>query len=395
MAATESAVAEATATIAQLATIDVSDPTSHSDIIRKCNSVASALQHPGALALQAIASAADFPALVVLNDLGVFQKLAEGPLTAIQLAEKCGADRWLIVRLLRVATAAGMIQETGPESYAATPTSNILAIPSFAAGISLSHLSAKIIYSLRTYFKETQYRNPRNYLNGPFQSYLDTPLGSFEWLAQNEETRRDFNLFMTIQRTRGQHWTTNFNIKSRILHDSVPINPDAPLYVDVGGGLGQDLRLVKAELGDVSKGQLVLEDQVSTINNIPTDLHDADFEYIPHDFFTAQPVKGARVYSFKGVLHDWPDDKALQILSHIVAVMTPGYSRVWILDGIVPDTGADKVLAELNLCMMAWYGALERNREQWGELLGQAGLRVVGVQTMDDGFGLIEAVLER
>jgi hypothetical protein len=29
-----------------------------------------------------------------------------------------------------------------------------------------------------------------------------------------------------------------------------------------------------------------------------------------HDFFTAQPVKGARAYYFRHVFQDWPDARA-------------------------------------------------------------------------------------
>jgi hypothetical protein len=100
-----------------------------------------------------------YPSLVTLENLGVFQKLSQGPLTAAGLAQQTGADHNLIgefkccfdqsmyslsdlgltklltVRLMRVAVAWGYINETGPQSYAPTAASNVLAHPSFAAGL--------------------------------------------------------------------------------------------------------------------------------------------------------------------------------------------------------------------------------------------------------------------
>jgi hypothetical protein len=74
---------------------------------------------------------------VVLSNLGIFEKLAgtSESLMAAHLAQESGADRALVVRLLRLAAAWGVVAETGPETYAATGASKILAIPSAAAGL--------------------------------------------------------------------------------------------------------------------------------------------------------------------------------------------------------------------------------------------------------------------
>ncbi|KAL4789704.1 S-adenosyl-L-methionine-dependent methyltransferase [Aspergillus venezuelensis] len=204
---------------------------------------------------------------------------------------------------------------------------------------------------------------------------MKTKLGLFEWRADNKEAMNDFNMFMTIQRTRGQQWCETFDIKRRI-SEGVEIEPSKPLLVDIAGGFGQDLRLVKEALGKEG------------------DMHDPDFSYVPHDFFTPQPIMGARIYTLKGVIHDWTESKALQIIKNTASAMEKGYSKLWILDGVVPDTGADKNMAGLDIGMMALFGACERTREQWGALLKNAGLRIESVITGKDGIGLIEAVLD-
>jgi hypothetical protein len=122
-------------------------------------------------------------------------------------------------------------------------------------------------------------------------------------------------------------------------------------------------------------------------------LHDPDFNYLEHDMFTPQPVKGARIYMVKHVLHNWPDNEALTILRNIATAMTPGYSKLWIQDSVVPDTRADKKVVALDIAMLGFHGALERNREQWTTLLGAAGFQIIDLPVLPDGYGLIEAEL--
>lgn len=51
-----------------------------------------------------------------------------------------------------------------------------------------------------------------------------------------------------------------------------------------------------------------------------------------HDFFTPQPIKGARAYFMRSVLHDWPDEQCRKILGHLKDAMDPGYSKILISD---------------------------------------------------------------
>ncbi|RDW93510.1 uncharacterized protein DSM5745_00832 [Aspergillus mulundensis] len=392
------AVSTAKTALAQLSSLDASDASSHHEIVRQCQSIVDALQSPLLVAGNLISSITMYPSLVALENLGVFQKLAQGPLTAAQIAQQTGADHDLVVRLMRVAVAWGYIAETGPESYIGTPASNVLAHPSFAAGLRYCHLLCTSTHNLPKFLKETNYANPSGHNDGLFQYSFQTKLGNFEWNTAHPEHERDFDMFMTIPRTSGAPWPTHFNAAKLIFEDGVTIDNTAPLYVDIGGGYGQDLAHVKKDLEaspyTLGKGQLVVEDRPAVIDDVPAEMRDENFTYVKHDFFNAQPVKGARVYSFKTVLHNWADDQAVEILKNTAQSFTPGYSKLWILERVVPETGADKVTAWQDMIMMATLGALERTREQWAQLLAKAGLKIVSLQTMPDHFGLIEAMLE-
>ncbi|KAL4929443.1 S-adenosyl-L-methionine-dependent methyltransferase [Aspergillus undulatus] len=396
MEPSSSKVAEANSAIAQLALMDASNVDSQADIISKCQTVISALQNPAVVVADLLSSQTTLPCLTTLSNMGAFEKLSssEGSLTARQLAQNCAADEELIVRLMRIATVWGCVSETGPRCYAANGVTNKLAAPSYVSGLRFVHFMGRSHDCLPEYFKEIEYRNPSSNNKSPFQFQFETDLGLFEWMAEsNPEMMRDFSLFMTTNRSTGQPWTTHFDVKHRIL-GGVKVNVEAPLFVDIGGGIGHDLRLVKEELGHLTKGQLVVEDTPSIINSVPDSVYDANFTYLAHDFFSPQPTKGARIYNLKNVIHDWPDDKALIILRHTAACLNPEYSKIWIIDRILPETDANKLCAWQDICMLATLGALERTQEQWDYLLAQAGLRITDTIPLPDGFYLIEAVLD-
>ena len=66
-------------------------------------------------------------------------------------------------------------------------------------------------------------------------------------------------------------------------------NADAVLLVDVGGGLGHDLKEFKANYPHLP-GKLVLQERQEVISQIKEP--SSGIEATVHDFFTLQPIKG-------------------------------------------------------------------------------------------------------
>ena len=135
----------------------------------------------------------------------------------------------------------------------------------------------------------------------------------------------------------------------------------------------------------------MLQDQacaIGTTHNLP-----ASIEVMEHDFFTAQPIKGARAYFMHNVLHDWPDADCLVILRNLIEAMTPGYSKILLLEMVMPESvkGMQPRLAAMDLNMMSHYASLERTEAQWRALLEQVGLTWVGVWKAE---GATQGVIE-
>lgn len=101
---------------------------------------------------------------------------------------------------------------------------------------------------------------------------------------------------------------------------------------------------------------------------------------VAQDFFQAQQVREARFYYLQNVLHDWPDEKCIVILEHLVAVLGP-LSQILIDEMVLPDTGVPWEAAAIDLTMMASLGSRERTVKEWYGLLEAAGLRVVNIYT--------------
>ena len=105
--------------------------------------------------------------------------------------------------------------------------------------------------------------------------------------------------------------------------------------VDVGGARGPVSISLAREFPDLSFVVQDLEDiVVEGQRELPEDLKER-IEFMPHDFFTAQPVKNADVYYYRGCFHNWPDKYAVRILQALIPALKSG-ARVVIQDVHMP-----------------------------------------------------------
>lgn len=108
---------------------------------------------------------------------------------------------------------------------------------------------------------------------------------------------------------------------------------DSSILVDLGGGVGQTLQdFDKAVLEYTDR--LVLQELADVIGAATAVGMGQDrcIELQVHDFFTTQPIKGARAYFMRTVLHDFSDEHCYKILANLKDAMEPGYSRILISD---------------------------------------------------------------
>ncbi|KAI0544971.1 S-adenosyl-L-methionine-dependent methyltransferase [Xylaria curta] len=332
-------------------------------------------------------------ALMTLIKAGVVQEIAksDSSISADQLASVSGADKLLIVRLLRPLNALGFVNETKQEEYAPTPITKILVDRALLGGYQFMFSAAtRSLANLPFYLEKTHFKHVEG-APGPFQDAHNTQDNMFPWLIKDPPMMGNFNAFMTGQRADRKQWFDFFDVDD-ILLNGAKVDSDATLLVDIGGGEGVDIAEFHKRYPD-APGKLILQDLPPVIDTIQ-DLT-PKVERQKYDFFEEQPIKGARCYYFRSIFHDWPDADCIKILKNTAMAMTPGYSKLLMSEFVLPATNTPLYPALLDVNMMAVLNGMERTEAQFSALLDAAGLKVVKFWSVaPEVEGLVEAVLK-
>ncbi|KAJ9347741.1 hypothetical protein DTO027B9_8892 [Paecilomyces variotii] len=210
-------------------------------------------------------------------------------------------------------------------------------------------------YNLLKYLAKISYRVP---IDAKANNYSDSNLDGldFFWRLQRSPAYyKTFTGYMEGWTAWKTPWTTVYNTEK--LLEGANINVLSPLVVDVGGNTGIDLSYVLAKHLDLPARSLILQDLPEVIANVKVDKR---IKAMTYDFFLPQPVQGSRAYFMHAVLHDWPDDKAKQLLSNTRDAMVKGYSKLFIYEVVLPPTGASVSQATIDIEMMSLLSASER-----------------------------------
>lgn len=231
-----------------------------------------------------------------------------------------------------------------------------------------------VISQLPDYYEKHGYHCPEDAFDGPFQFARNTKLHTFGWLKTQPKAQHAFNTVMGIRRTTpGNEWFTTYPIEGRLkLTNDFDI-----LIVDVGGGLGHELVALKAHFPSLL-GRMIVQDLGTVIAAVATEKLPTGIEAMAHDFFGPQPIKGAKAYYLRAILHDWPDNQARTILSHIRDAMADD-SVLLVNETALQETNVPLFAAMSDVVMMACYAALDRTQAQFKTLLESIGFEVRGV----------------
>ncbi|OJZ91573.1 hypothetical protein ASPFODRAFT_122497 [Aspergillus luchuensis CBS 106.47] len=364
---------------------------SHFQLLGLIDELRLAVETPTETVLRLIYQPPQNAALRTVMDLGIFPLLVEQSkcgMSATELAAQTGAERGLIVRLMRVMTALGLCANPESEVYIATDKTVALTQPIGRDGIPCIYdLTLPTLAKLPDYFREHRYISPKEYARSPMQWAVGK--SQFEWLAQNKHRQSLFNSYMSSRRHGKPSWFDVYPVE-RLTNDAVD-HQEAVFLVDVGGNQGHDLVKFQDKHAEVP-GRLVLQDLPKVVSRCPG----GRIEGMGYSFLDPQPIKGARAYYFRAIFHDWPDHICRKILVNTISAMDPEYSRIIISDFVLPDTNAPLLQSSLDIQMMSIGSGVERSERQWRELLDEAGLEITGIWNSNPGMeSVIEAVPKR
>lgn len=235
------------------------------------------------------------------------------------------------------------------------------------------------------YLAKEGYKNPSN--SAPFNMAYNTDLPVFEWRKHNPENAKAGQAFMAAQRM-GQRSVWDGRVP---MHDfdlsAADQAANRPVFCDVGGGLGHQCMDLRTHNPHIA-GRFITQD-LPLVHDMIADkaeLARQGIEAMAHDFMAPQPVRGAKVYYLRNVVHNWQDAAAAVILSRIRAAMAED-SVVIVDDVVMPRTRATWKQTSMDIAMMTMLAAVERTAEQFRALLGEAGLKIRDIWTYDDEFG--------
>ncbi|GAP92595.2 putative o-methyltransferase b protein [Rosellinia necatrix] len=308
-------------------------------------------------------------------DLGIFKTLAESarPLGAAALSSQTNAAPLVTGRILRYLASVGMIQEVSQDSFAANAITKTLAQPGYEGGV--RHFFdnvGPVLQAFPDFLAEIRYQDVSSATNSAFQRAFATDLPAFAWLPTRPERFAPLQQVMTVHGVVGAPWFSVFPFEEELGDFAGP-----SVFVDVGGGFGHQCLALLTAFPRL-RGKIILQDLPQTFEQIPFKLDGV--EPTPHNFFEPQPVKGARFYYLRNILHDWPDDKCVAILQQLIAAFGPD-SQILIDEMVLPDSGVTWEATTLDLTLMASLGSCERTTAQWHGLLDAAGLKILCIDT--------------
>ncbi|KAL2050995.1 hypothetical protein ABVK25_008741 [Lepraria finkii] len=308
-------------------------------------------------------------------DLKLFNLLAasDSSLSLDQLHKQTGAAPIFLGRLCRYLASVGMIKEVGKDKFAATNVTKALSIPGNQAGVYHQFNTIGPVYQeMPDFLAKINYTDITDTANTAHQAAWKSSKPPFAWLAENPQHARYFNDYMMHRRQGMVTWLDVYPIEK----ETKGWSSEAPVFVDIGGNIGHQCAELKSKYPKLP-GQVILQDLPQPISQA---LSTPGVKNMVHDAFEPEPVKGARFYYMRAILHDWPDHKCREILQNIIPAMGPD-SAILLDEMVLPDTHVHWQSTQTDITMMASLASIERTKTMWADLLDSVGLKIEKVLT--------------
>lgn len=313
-------------------------------------------------------------AITVAAQLGVADALADGPLPIDALATRVSANADALGRLLRALVSRGIFRHRHDGRYE---------LNGLAATLR-SDAPMSMVWAARFYGSAEQ-RERWTLLEDSIRTGNSVVPGlrgkhTFDYFDDQPELSELFNRTMTSI----SELTTASVVAG---YDFRPY----PTIVDVGGGPGP---LLAAILAAAPGSRGVLYDLPRVVAHAPDLLcrqKIADrVEIAAGSFFDSVPG-GGDAYILKNILHDWSDQKAVQILRNVRMAAGPR-AAVLLIELVIPNHDRDFPGKWADLEMLLNLGARERTAAEYRRLLSQAGLRMTRVVPTASPLSVVEAI---
>ncbi|WP_017569409.1 methyltransferase [Nocardiopsis halotolerans] len=312
-------------------------------------------------------------ALQIAAELGVADLLTEGPRPCGDLAEETGVDPDALHRLLRLLASRGVFQESGPGVFGLTRMGGPLRSDHPATVRSVLVMDSTVA----------------PLIFGGVEHSLRTGEPTFPTV-----TGEDFYDYLEHHPEEGQVFDRAMDDLTRItapvVLDAYDLS-DTRLVVDVGGGSGTFMSALLRRHPDVTG---VVLDTPRVVEVAAERLRAEGLadrcSTVSGDFFEGVPGDGD-LYVLKWILHNWSDERAVEILRSCRRAMKPR-SRLLAVESMLPEDDSEHPGKSMDLAMLVVSGGRERSERELADLLSRAGLRLERVIPTASPYSLVEAV---
>lgn len=307
----------------------------------------------------------------VAAKLGIADLLSQGPRATGDLAVATNTNPDALYRVLRALACTGVFQETEHGAFANTPLSETLRadVPGSIRNMVLflcDEMHWKV-YAQFDYSVETG--------KAAFDHVYGMP--PFRWLQQDPKAAQAFDAAMA----------SHSSMDAEAVAGAAEF-ASGDIVADIGGGNGKLLATILARHPG-TRG--ILYDLPHAVGHARSaGLAPADrCEFIGGDFFESV-CGGANIYLMKHILHDWDDEKSVQILRNIRTAIPAG-GRVWVIELMLPPGNEPGFAKFLDLEMLLITGGRERTPDEYGALFAKSGFRMTKVRPTRSPLAIFEA----
>lgn len=329
---------------------------------------------PPAAMMELITNAWAAQAITAAADLGIADALDEGPLSVNDLAAVVNADADALGRLLRALSGRGVFRQRPDGRYDLNPLAETLCSD-----------GAVSLRAFARFIGAPQEREHWSHFTDAIRTgraVVPALRGksAFEYMADEPELDEIFNGAMTDA--------------SGLAIGPVIAGYDFsryPTIVDVAGGHG---RFLAAILNATPGARGILFDQPHVVAGAGAVLKQhqvADRVQVAEGSFFDAVTDGGDAYVLKHIIHDWPDDEAVEILRNVRIAAGAG-KHVLLVEFVLPGHDREFVGNWLDLEMLVGAGARERTADQYSQLLSRAGFGMTRVVQTASPISVVEAV---
>jgi hypothetical protein len=292
-------------------------------------------------------------------ELGIFERLADGPTTADEVARDLSLDADKTYRLLRALDCYDVVDESPQRRFTLAPVGECF----------LADHPDSVRAHLR-FARSPEYVSAMLHLSDivregdPNGFVREFDCGLYEYAEEHPAFGNTVSAFMTARLRR----ETDEVLDALDVADFEQCSH----LCDVGGGHGYLLARLLETHPHLQGTVLDLPGVVAE-----SDRHAAPevgvtdrCRYVAGDMF--EDVPAADRYLLKEVLHNWGDEECVEILS-TVHDDAPDDGRVFVVEAIVPGPEIDHFSKQLDMPMMVLLGGRERTEREYVSLLNQAG----------------------